>query len=663
VGTHDTRTPPLTAHRGLHLADASLASSFVLASAAEGLVRYHDQPVQLAINLPGASVWAVLYLRRTRPLLMLAVVAVSGTLGSLFQAWLVPDALTNSDVAIVALLVATYSLGAHGSRRQLVLGAPLPVLLILAVDLLQPSDQPLASAVPFAVFFVVIAPVVGGRLVRARAALVARLRAQAAELATHRREHFAAELARDRLAISERFHAELVRGVRDLGRLVQRVRAEDLTQAAEVRDEAGVGEIELAARALLARTRQVVVSLTDPPAPRVTPDDVVPVRGPGAWRARVRADAQPWTALAAAALAAGLVVELPSLPRQVPLPVAVLACVVLALPLAVVWASPLLLTVVLWVGVALFDTYVATLATSTAAIGLFFAVPFAVAALATRRPAVAGFVVCGVGATLVFGGDDLGGALALSAVSWLAGLVLREWSDLADQLRDNARLLAEQRAAATQGAVMRERVRMATDLHDAVGHSLTIVALQAGAARRLWTADPARAATALRTINDVIGSGLAELESGWGLDGTSGPLDQPAAHVVGRASFTALLDGARKAGLPLETQLDDVGPGVGAEPSLVLYRVLQESLTNILRHAPGSTATVSLHPVGTAVELTVTNTAGQERRTTGVADGSGRGLAGMRARVAACGGRLDWSRAADGGFVVRAEVPYAQVRT
>lgn len=610
--------------------DRWIAAGFVLAAAVEALARYHAQPVQLAINLPGSALWAALGWRRSRPLLAVAVIAVGGVAGSLAQAGLVPNASTNSDVAIIALVVASYSLGAHASRRDLLLGAPLPVLVILATDLLQPSDQPLARALPFAVCFVVLAPIAGGRLVRARTALVDRLRAQNAELAAHRGEQVEAELARERLRLSEQVHADLLAGMRALSE-----QAAAAVSDARRDDPGTVAAIEQAARALLTRTRQAVVALTSPPSPTVAETGV------GAWE-ESRAAAQPWTALAAAAQCAGLIAELHALPLHVPLPVAVLACVPLVAPLALVWTRPLPMTALLWVFAALFGTYVATLTSSTAAIGLAFAAPFAVAALSRRRTALLGFVVCAAGDAVVYGRTGVGAALVLSAASWLAGLVLRERSRLADELRRNAGRFAAQRAALAQRAVLVERARVARDLHDAVGHSLTIVALQAGAARRMWITDPTRAAAALRTVADVARDGLAELRS------------SPRPAEVG--SLDALLAGARSAGLDIDAQVDD-GALDGAVGE-VLYRAVQESLTNVLKHAPAAAVRLTIRRTGDRVELTVTNTRG---RPSGSGAGTGRGLPGMQSRVAALGGRVEWGPRPDGGFGVRAVLPLAEL--
>ena len=233
--------------------------------------------------------------------------------------------------------------------------------------------------------------------------------------------------------------------------------------------------------------------------------------------------------------------------------------------------------------------------------------------------------------------------------SWLAGCVLRDRAQMAEQLRRNAALLTEQRAAIARQTVLEERARLARDLHDAIGHGLTVVALQAGAARRLWRTDPGRAAEVLSTVARVARDGVRELATSQGAPDTAAPsLDAD--------SLNALVASARLAGLHVQTNLDDFAEWADSDTGSVIYRVLQESLTNILKHAPEATVRVVLRRADDRIELTVTNTAGQAPGSVG---GSGHGLTGMRERVCTCGGRLDWGRQPDGGFSVRAQLPLA----
>jgi signal transduction histidine kinase len=629
--------------RRLPVADRWLAAAFVVAGAIECVVRDHGHPAQLAGNLPGALLYAVLALRRTRPLLMISVIAVVSALASLAQVAIAPDASTDSDVAIFALLVASYSLGAYASRRELLFGAPQPALLILVVDLLQPANEPLLQGLLFAVFFVVLAPVLAGRLVCGRTALVRRLRAQASQLEANRGTQVAAALAAERLRLASDCHRRLLAGTRELATRVEALRA-----GSGLRPEAIAG-IEQTARELLTQTRQVMVSLDRVPEVINIGTDGEPPRRAARDGAR-RREAQPWVVLAGAALCAGLLIELNALALRVSPLLAVLACVALAVPLALAWISPVPMVAALWVLAAGFDAFVAPLDSSIAAIGLSFVPPFVVAALCSRTVAVAGFAVCCAGELVCFGPSGMAGHVLVGACCWISGAVLRERSVLVEQLRHNAELLHEQRESAARQAIVEERARLVRELHDAFGHSLTVVTLQAGAARRMWDGDRARAEAILDTVATIARQGVADLQARFEAtaDATPG---------ADATSLAALLDGARAAGLTVHAELDDVAARLDGDAGFTLYRVLQEALTNVLKHAPGSLAEVSLRNLDARVEVRVSNTSGNTSAEG--AAGSGRGLVGMRERVTACGGTLSWRRDADGGFEVRAELPLA----
>lgn len=621
-------------------ADRWIGLGFVLAAALEASLRAGNT-AGLVIGLAGAPFFGCLALRTARPLATLTIFTVGGVTGSLLQARM-GAADPGSAVAVIALLVATYSLGAHGSRRALLLGAPQPVLLILAVDLLQPGDEPVASALPFAVVFVVVAPVAAGRLVRARSRLVEQLQAQATELETHRDEVARARVARERLRLAEEVHGSLLAGMEQLADQVSRMTVDAGPQGIE-----DVTAVEEEARELLARTRTAVVSLASAPPAEKSPSALArPVAPSGS-----APEAHPWTALAAAALASGLLVELPHDTLAVPAPVAVFAAVVLVLPLAFAWVAPLGATLALWSLAAGFDGLIAALDGSFSAIGLAFVPPFVVAALATRPRAVVGLLVCLAGELVTLGRGAVADAGVVIVLAWLAGLVLHERIRLVGELRHNAVLLAEQRTASADRAIFEERDRLARELHDALGHSLTVVALQAGAARRCWSSDPDRALAALGTIRAVTHDGLEDLRDGLG--GTAaGPL-------AGGRSLVGLVERARAVGLPVTAEIEELADLLDPEAELVVYRVLQESLTNVLRHAPGAPTEVLVRAQPGWVEVTVCNAAGTA--VVPAAAGSGRGLVGMLSRATACGGELEWGPEPRGGFRVRAHLPRALV--
>jgi len=216
-----------------------------------------------------------------------------------------------------------------------------------------------------------------------------------------------------------------------------------------------------------------------------------------------------------------------------------------------------------------------------------------------------------------------------------------------------------------------ERLRIARDLHDVVAHTMSTINVQAAAAAVLLTDRPDQASDALAAIRAASKNGLRELRAILNVLRQADDAD-PTAPAPGLAQLDALVAGVNEAGLP--TTLDvsgdrfDMGPGA----DLAAYRIIQESLTNAIRHAGPATATVRLS-YGTdtlVIEVTDTGrgvdgwqagTAGTGRRDRGQEGSwraaSGHGLVGMRERAAAAGGTLKAGPGRDGGFEVTALIP------
>jgi signal transduction histidine kinase len=181
-----------------------------------------------------------------------------------------------------------------------------------------------------------------------------------------------------------------------------------------------------------------------------------------------------------------------------------------------------------------------------------------------------------------------------------------------------------------------ERARMARELHDSVGHGLTVVALQAAAARRLADTDPTASRAALVHLHDALGRTLHELGVGF----LAGP------------SVADLVSVARTLGVRVE--------GVGSPPvgpdAQILDRVVREALTNALRHAPGADVRITFDADDAGMHCVIANTAPREAPVT---RGSGTGLTGIAGRVRAAGGTTRWSTTAAGGFEVDVLLPRA----
>jgi signal transduction histidine kinase len=215
------------------------------------------------------------------------------------------------------------------------------------------------------------------------------------------------------------------------------------------------------------------------------------------------------------------------------------------------------------------------------------------------------------------------------------------------------RRIARDRELATREALAAERARIARELHDVVAHHMSVMLVQAAAARAVHASDPGAAAEALRRIEDSGRTGLAEMRRLLGvLDADDRGEREPQ---PGLARLDELLDGMRATGLPVEAVVEGTPKPLAPGADLSAYRIVQEALTNSLKHAAGASARVVLRYREQSVELEV---ADDGPGPSGAMEGSdGRGLIGMRERVALFGGDLETGRREGGGFVVRARLP------
>jgi signal transduction histidine kinase len=208
----------------------------------------------------------------------------------------------------------------------------------------------------------------------------------------------------------------------------------------------------------------------------------------------------------------------------------------------------------------------------------------------------------------------------------------------------------------TRRRVDAERMRIARELHDVVAHSMAMINVQATAASMQLATDPASVAAAIQAIRQASKSGLRELRAILEVlrqaDGGTAAMPEPDLRAI-----AALVEATSAAGTP--TTLEQAGGPVPLPPPVALaaYRIVQESLTNVVRHAGRVTATVSLRHDGGYLQVDVVNDGGPAPAA--VSEGSGAGLAGMRERAAALGGTLEAGPRPGGGFAVRARLPMA----
>jgi signal transduction histidine kinase len=221
---------------------------------------------------------------------------------------------------------------------------------------------------------------------------------------------------------------------------------------------------------------------------------------------------------------------------------------------------------------------------------------------------------------------------------WLAGVGLQAREDRSGTL--------------ARRAVAEERARMARDLHDVISHGVGVMVVQAAGARRVIDTDPARAQSSLAAIEATGRDALVELQHLLGLLRETQP-DQGLAPQPDLGQLDRLVNQLREAGLKLDWSIQGdpvpLPPGIG----IAAYRVIQEALTNVMKHAPQPSAEVSLR-YGNSLELEIANdgTPLPLRRGQG-----GHGLIGMRERIQLYGGRLEAGPRPEGGFVVRAWLP------
>jgi signal transduction histidine kinase len=236
--------------------------------------------------------------------------------------------------------------------------------------------------------------------------------------------------------------------------------------------------------------------------------------------------------------------------------------------------------------------------------------------------------------------------------TWASGRVVRSRTRLTERLHEAAARLAEQQAEEATRAAAEERRRIAREMHDLVAHSMSVMVVQAGGARRIIGRDAGRAVQAAARIERIGREALAEMRH---LLGMLHPgADQAAlAPQPTLAELGALVERANAAGLPAVLAHRGERHPLPAGLDLAAYRIVQEALTNALKHAHGAPTEVIVDWAPDAIALAVVDRGGGRA---GVANG-GHGLVGMRERVRLYGGELETGPLPDGGWRVRATLP------
>ncbi|MEO3784303.1 sensor histidine kinase [Actinocorallia sp. B10E7] len=285
--------------------------------------------------------------------------------------------------------------------------------------------------------------------------------------------------------------------------------------------------------------------------------------------------------------------------------------------------------------------------------------------LPLARSALAGLVSLAVLVTLMIGSDDgffsLIADLGLFAGVWWLGRSLRLRRSYLAELEDRAARLEKARFADARTARVEERSRIARELHDVVAHHVSVMTVQAGAARRIMERDPASAREAVETIEQVGRTTLSEMRRIVGVLRTERDPAASAAELTpqpGTQDLTGLVEQIRETGLAVQMRVDGEPRDLSTGVDLAVYRLVQEALTNCLKHAgPHARAWVHLKYSDRALTLEVADDGRGASEATCADPGPGHGLVGMRERVALYGGELRIGPRAGGGFEVRARFP------
>lgn len=289
---------------------------------------------------------------------------------------------------------------------------------------------------------------------------------------------------------------------------------------------------------------------------------------------------------------------------------------------------------------------------------------YTVAADTNRRTASVAAVLTAAGVLLTFAAysdrdpqaaTELLTTGIIYSATWIIGDYVRQRREEAARLREIAVRLEQEREEQARLAVAEERTRIARELHDVVAHHVSVMVVQATAARRIVATDPAAARDALLAVE---GSGRTALDEMRRMLEVLRDEERPLAPQPRLAELEALVRDVRSAGLPVELSIEgtpaELPPGI----DLAGYRIVQEALTNTVKHAGPATARVRVAYAPTSLEVEVTDDG--RGAAAGLADasrGAGHGLLGMRERVALYGGMLEAGPRLAGGWRVHAVLP------
>jgi signal transduction histidine kinase len=606
--------------------DLLLAVGLAVAGLVEALLGPDDGRLVRALAVLGTLPLAW---RRSAPLLPLATV----TLAFVAQTWLGSLYDGHPVVPLLVLVVTLYSAGRH------VEGPPALAVAVLAAAALAGArvafDPAVDSPPDGALTFVAaLLPLLVGGWARGQELLRRELAAKAERLERARRQDAAAAAEEERMRIAADLQAAatvsletIARETRDVAGLL------GAGDGAAARDT--LAAIAAGARRALADVRRVLGVLR-----REEPEPAAPADEPAAPAAARRRPLPTWALPAALAAAALLELGLPT----------GLSGALIAAPLMLRERLPLAAAAGVLAAVALQTLALDPDAFPVTSIVAIVCASYAIGAYAGGGPAVAGLLAFAAGTTLhaaLAHPDALAPALlGGTLVPWTVGRIRRGQRALMREASDKADQAERDRERDARAAVTVERMRVARELHDAVAHNISVIAIQAAGAQGVAERDPARAAQVVALIEEMVGEALAEL----------GRLADDAESQPGLAGVDALARAFAMGGLPVELRIEGDPEPLPAGVDLAAFRIVQEALANTSKHAGDARARVTVRYRPRAVELEIDDD-GRGPNGTSPGPGSGHGLIGMRERVALYHGTLEVGRRASGGFAVRARLP------
>jgi signal transduction histidine kinase len=278
--------------------------------------------------------------------------------------------------------------------------------------------------------------------------------------------------------------------------------------------------------------------------------------------------------------------------------------------------------------------------------------------LGGRRQAVAGWAALVTTAAVVdfrssTAYSDFFWTTLILSLAWFFGVALGTRTEQARELRERVAFVEREQLIAAERAVVEERSRIARELHDVVAHSVSVMVVQTSGVRRLLGESQARERDALLSVEQIGRQAMIEMRRMLGVMRSTE--EQPAALAPQPTlmHLERLIAQVEEAGLRVTLRVEGTRPELTPGIDLSAYRIVQEGLTNALKHSRGAHAEVVVRYVDSVVELEIADD-GTEARS---GDGLGHGLVGMRERVALYGGTLEAGAREGGGFVLRAQLP------